>query len=83
GVIDRDFAHGAPDGGGILFHDVRSCLYPVRDGPLAVNFIAGLGGRDISIAETSAMFEHTLAVGAGAPTREPVTWVGVRESEKE
>ena len=83
GVIDRDFAHGAPDGGGVLFHDVRSCLYPVGDGPLAIDFIAGLGGRDISIDETTAMFERTLAAGAGAPTRDLVTWVGIRESGKE
>ena len=27
GVVDRDFAHGSPDNGGILMHEVRSCLY--------------------------------------------------------
>src|SRR4029453_3852147 len=26
GVVDRDFAHGSPDNGGILMHEVRSCL---------------------------------------------------------
>jgi pyruvate ferredoxin oxidoreductase alpha subunit len=83
GVIDRDFAHGAPDGGGILFHDIRSCLYPLSQPPVAVNFIAGLGGRDISIDETTAMFEQTLAAGR-SPRREPeVHWVGVRGSTEE
>ena len=26
--IDRDFAHGSPDDGGVLLHEIRSCLYP-------------------------------------------------------
>ena len=46
GVIDRDFAHGSPDNGGILMHEIRSCLYPAKNRPAIVNFIGGLGGRD-------------------------------------
>ena len=79
GVIDRDFAHGAPDSGGILLHEIRSCLYPLRQRPEVVNFFSGLGGRDISIADCTKMYELTmLARDNGAPD-EPVTWIGVRE----
>lgn len=79
GVIDRDFAHGSPDCGGIVLHEIRSCLYPATQRPAVVNFITGLGGRDISIADCEKMFELTMhARDHGAPD-EPVTWIGVRE----
>ncbi len=79
GVIDRDFAHGSPDNGGILLHEVRSCLYPLRDRPNVINFMGGLGGRDISIEECKTMYERTLAAGRGDMPEEIVTWTGLRE----
>ena len=80
GVIDRDFAHGSPDGGGILFNDVRACLYPLSNRPATVNFIAGLGGRDISIDECGDMYERTLAVRGQQIAEDVVSWIGVRDS---
>jgi pyruvate ferredoxin oxidoreductase alpha subunit len=79
GVIDRDFAHGSPDDGGVLLHEIRSCLYPVVDRPAVINFMTGLGGRDVSIADCRRMFELTRrAVGAEGGDGF-VTWIGVRE----
>jgi pyruvate ferredoxin oxidoreductase alpha subunit len=79
GVIDRDFAHGAPDNGGILLHEIRSCLYPSRERPEVVNFFSGLGGRDISIADCTKMYELAMqARDKGAPD-EPIYWIGLRE----
>jgi len=78
GVIDRDFAHGSPDDGGVLLHEIRSCLYPAAERPAVVNFIIGLGGRDVSIADCQRMFELTRqAVGAAGDG--VVRWIGVRE----
>ena len=57
GVVDRDFAHGSPDNGGILMHEVRSCLYPAKNRPAIVNFMGGLGGRDLSIADAQKMYD--------------------------
>jgi len=74
GVIDRDFNHGSPDDGGTVFHEVRSCLYPLRDRPRVVDFIVGLGGRDISIADCVQMFELTERSDDGS-----VAWLGLRE----
>jgi pyruvate ferredoxin oxidoreductase alpha subunit len=79
GVIDRDFAHGSPDSGGILLHEIRSCLYPAKERPAVVNFIGGLGGRDISIADCTRMFEITMEARDHGEPAEPVTWIGVRE----
>jgi pyruvate ferredoxin oxidoreductase alpha subunit len=79
GVIDRDFAHGSPDSGGIVVHDIRSCLYPLTARPAIANFIGGLGGRDISIDDCIRMLEVTSQAPNRAPGDELVTWIGLRE----
>ena len=79
GVIDRDFAHGSPDSGGILLHEIRSCLYPLSERPNVINFIGGLGGRDISIEDCIKMYEQALDAGRGGGNDEIVTWIGLRE----
>ncbi len=79
GVIDRDFAHGSPDSGGILLHEVRSCLYPITERPSIVNFICGLGGRDISIADCIEMFSRTQQASERERDGEIVSWLGLRE----
>lgn len=79
GVIDRDFAHGSPDDGGIMMHEIRSCLYPAKSRPVVTNFIVGLGGRDVSIDECIHMFETTQKSLTDEKLEGAVTWVGVRE----
>ncbi len=79
GVIDRNFAHGSPDCGGILFHEIRSCLYPLKDGPAVICIIGGLGGRDISIDDCITMFDRTLKSKRDGVGDEIVSWIGLRE----
>jgi pyruvate ferredoxin oxidoreductase alpha subunit len=79
GVIDRDFAHGSVDDGGVLLHEVRSCLYPLRDRPVTMNFITGLGGRDVSIADAIRMYEATMQAKDAETLDETVRWIGVRD----
>lgn len=78
GVVDRDVSFGSPDLGGVLFNDVRAALYPEKHRPCVSNFIAGLGGREISIDDCERMFAMTsndAKKGEGGN----VSWVGVRE----
>ena len=78
GVIDRDCAHGSPDDGGVLMHEVRSCLYPSKNRPTIVNAIMGLGGRDIAIEDCIKFFG--IAQKAASDGKDNfVTWIGVRE----
>jgi pyruvate ferredoxin oxidoreductase alpha subunit len=79
GVIDRDFAHGSADDGGALLHEIRSCLYPTRERPAVVNFITGLGGRDVAIADCRAMLEMTEKAATQGEMESYITWIGVRE----
>ena len=79
GVVDRDFAHGSPDNGGILLHEIRSCLYPAKNRPAVVNFMGGLGGRDLSIADAEKMFQITQQAAKKDSMDGFVTWIGLRE----
>jgi pyruvate ferredoxin oxidoreductase alpha subunit len=79
GVIDRDFAHGSPDDGGILMHEVRSALYPLKNRPAITNIITGLGGRDVSIDDCIRMYEIAQKSKTDDKLDNFVTWVGVRE----
>lgn len=78
GVIDRDFAHGAPDGGGILFHEIRSCLYPLKRHPAVINFITGLGGREVSVTNAIKMYELALHARDTEAYDQIITWIGLR-----
>jgi pyruvate ferredoxin oxidoreductase alpha subunit len=79
GVIDRNFAHGSPDNGGIVVQDIRSALYPLTKRPVVTDFIGGLGGRDMSIADCIRMIEITFDAVNGKQSDELVTWIGLRE----
>jgi pyruvate ferredoxin oxidoreductase alpha subunit len=74
GIIERNFAMGAPDEGAITMQDLQSTLYDSKNHPRVVDFIAGLGGREISKKEVRKMFEMT------ADKKSPkVSWIGLRE----
>jgi len=78
GVIDRDYSYGSADFGGIMFSEMRSALYPAKKHPPVVNFICGLGGREIYEADVREMvqiLERTIKAGEA---KETVTWVGTR-----
>jgi len=79
GVIDRDFAHGSPDDSGILMHEVRSALYPLKNRPAITNIITGLGGRDVSIDDCIRMYEIAQKSKSDDKLDNFVTWIGVRE----
>ncbi len=57
GVIDKDMSFGYE---GTVFTNVNSALAKARTGVLALDFIAGLGGRDISRQDILEMFTRLL-----------------------
>jgi pyruvate ferredoxin oxidoreductase alpha subunit len=78
GVIDRDFSFGAPYVSGVLATEIRAALYPVDKRPPLLDFISGLGGREITVPDVRRMSDMLFAARAGTP--QPLTtWVGVRE----
>jgi len=76
GVYDRSISFSS---GGPAFIETRHTLYG-HDIPI-VNFLAGLGGRDVVKDDVRTMFEKTLkAAREGQPEKE-VVWIGTRGVE--
>ncbi len=57
-VMDRAVSFG--DSGGPVFADVKSALYSEDNRPLIVNYIMGLGGRDVSVEDFVNMAESAV-----------------------
>jgi len=78
-VIDRDYSYGAPSFGGVLFTELRSALYPMEKRPHMLNFIAGLGGREVHVNDVNEMVDIAQkAIDTGKIEKE-TTWIGVRD----
>jgi len=58
-VIDRNLSPGAT---GIWAQEIRSALYdlPEKERPLVYGYIAGLGGRDISVKTIESIYRKTM-----------------------
>ncbi|KPK65713.1 MAG: pyruvate ferredoxin oxidoreductase [Planctomycetes bacterium SM23_32] len=74
GVMDRAISFGL---GGPLFHEVRSARYDAA-GPM-MNFIYGLGGRDLSLDDAGEVFRTLARAGESGRAEPTVSYVGVRE----
>lgn len=75
-VLDR--ADSFAGFGGPLYTEIRSWLYGRADVPL-VNFIYGLGGRDVVVKNIVSVYEHLGKVAAGKAGPQLVHYLGVRE----
>jgi pyruvate ferredoxin oxidoreductase alpha subunit len=78
GVVDRDYSLGAPHMSGVLATEVRSALYPAAKHPALVAFIAGLGGREITVPDVRRMVESVERAAQGVP-QPAIQWIGLRE----
>ena len=79
GVIDRDYSFGSPYMSGVLATEVRSALYasPGKKPPV-LGFIAGLGGREVTVPDVQRMTDATFDASKGKS--QPLTqWIGLRE----
>ena len=79
GVLDR--ADTFSLNGGQLYSDVRSALFAEGGGMEIVNYIYGLGGRDISVGDLEQIFQELLDRKNAEKTSEvpEVNYFGVRE----
>ena len=79
GVIDRDYSFGSPYAGGVLAGEVRHALYPgPGKKPPVVDFICGLGGREVTVPDVQRMADAVYHAADGKA--QPLTqWIGLRE----
>ncbi|MBD3367419.1 MAG: pyruvate ferredoxin oxidoreductase [Candidatus Eisenbacteria bacterium] len=77
GILDRSVSFGAP--GGPVHKEVKSALYGGGKTPPVVDFIYGLGGRDINREHIRGVFEELKPVAdAGRTPDQNIRYVGLR-----
>jgi pyruvate/2-oxoacid:ferredoxin oxidoreductase alpha subunit len=76
GVYDRAVSFGS---GGPSWIDCRSALYGYNI-PV-INFLAGLGGRDVMASDVRLMFDKTLEAASEGSAKKEVVWIGTRGVE--
>ncbi|WP_163468614.1 pyruvate ferredoxin oxidoreductase [Fusobacterium sp. IOR10] len=78
-VAVMDKSEGFSACGGPVFAETRSALYDVVNSPKIVNYVYGLGGRDVTIDHIKGIFETLLAEKDSKETLETYRFLGVRE----
>ncbi len=76
GVIDRAVSFGGPPGP--VASELKAAFYRKPQQPRLVEFIAGLGGRDVAIADFEHMFDVLLSTRKTGQVPPPA-FVGLRE----
>jgi pyruvate ferredoxin oxidoreductase alpha subunit len=75
-VMDR--SDGLAGRGGPVFGDVRSAICDYEKKPVTVNYVYGLGGRDINVDMIKSVYTDLQEIAATGK-RSLVTYLGVRE----
>jgi pyruvate ferredoxin oxidoreductase alpha subunit len=76
-VLDRADSFGAF--GGPVFHEVRSALYDAPQRPRVVNFIYGLGGRDLTLEDGRQLVQRVKKIADTGKVESHYDYLQVRE----
>ena len=76
-VMDRACSFGG--NGGPLFHEIRHAVYDLPDRPKLVNYIYGLGGRDMQPHMIETIYQGLQKIAKTGQTEETVQFIGLRE----
>ncbi len=76
-VLDR--SDGFASQGGPLFSEIRSAMFDLDKKPLSLNYIYGLGGREITLADIEKIFEHGFKIMEKGSVDQLINYSGLRE----
>lgn len=79
-VAVMDKAESFSNSGGPLFNEARSSLYDLPDKPYAINYIYGLGGRDIRVEDFYDIFKDLYVICENDDPGDVYRYLGVRDS---
>ena len=79
GIIDRDFSLGSPYLSGVLATEVRAAMYPAAKRPPMLDFICGLGGREVTLEDVYKATDLCYAAATAGKSDTKTHWLGVRE----
>jgi pyruvate ferredoxin oxidoreductase alpha subunit len=75
-VMDRADSFG---GYGPLFMEIASALYPMKEKPVLINKIYGLGGRDYLPVHAETVLKELAEIATGSKVKTYKEYIGVRE----
>jgi pyruvate ferredoxin oxidoreductase alpha subunit len=77
-VLDRSVACGLGDGGPV-FHEIRSYAYECGAKLPMINYVYGIGGRDVSTDHVAKAFEDLKEVASTGQTGERYRYLNLRD----
>jgi pyruvate ferredoxin oxidoreductase alpha subunit len=78
-VMDRAISFGIMDNSGPLFSELAAAVYVYGPKVPMVDYVYGLGGRDILKHEIESVFRDALKIAETGEIERQVTFLGVRE----
>ena len=75
-VLDRCVSFGGF--GGPVFNEIRSALFGKIPQPLVVNYMYGLGGRDIDMGDIERVFDALRKIANAGEIEQVTDYIGVR-----
>ena len=76
GVLDRSISFGAP--GGPVHKEIKAALYGTGATPAVVNYIYGLGGRDISQEHIRTVYSELAELSGKGTPDDHIRFIGLR-----
>lgn len=76
-IMDR--CEGFSSAGGPLFAEVRSAMYDSKERPYIINYIYGLGGRDVRTQDIEKVYNDLFEVLENSDMGRVYRYLGVRE----
>jgi pyruvate ferredoxin oxidoreductase alpha subunit len=76
-VLDR--ADSYSGFGGPLFTEVRAAMYDAKQRPPVVDYIYGLGGRDVNLDHIRKVYQDLAEIARTGAAVQTVNYLGVRE----
>jgi len=76
-VMDKSMSPGSL--GAAVFHEVRNALYDLKERPIIVDYIFGLGGRDSSPRDLRRIYEDLIRIAKTGQVEKTVHYLGLRE----
>ena len=80
-VAVMDKSEGMSGCGGPVFAETRSALYDSAERPLMVDYVYGLGGRDVTVQTFEEIFSELGKIAETGETGDTYRHIGVREAE--
>ncbi|MBF4693400.1 pyruvate ferredoxin oxidoreductase [Fusibacter ferrireducens] len=78
-IAVMDKCEGFSAAGGPLFAEVRSALYDLNEKPMTVNYIYGLGGRDVKTTDIESVYSDLDVIVESGKAGDTYRYLGVRE----